>query len=333
MVLYMKIHRGISKKGFNAPAIIMLMLLVSMTYALKITYSETKPRFSVIDADTGYNAVSGRLGDTFVLNVTLSDADNVYGWQVIFVYNSTVLNCTDVWIPSDNIFAGSTTVSPPAEINNTYGFFSYGCSLVGDIRGISVVHGILFQVEFQVIERGYSILRVATLENPAEIPGAYPGTTDHSFLMANDPSWLYLQYIEDVIADDATFAIEVPSPPYATFVASAYTAYVNEEIVFNASGSSDPDGEIVSYQWDFGDGTTGNGSVVTHSYSAIGTFSVTLTVIDNDGLNNTKTTSISIIERPGPDIMPYVYGGIIVIIVIVVIAVVILLKRRKPSKS
>ena len=332
----MKNHRSPSKKNLNAHAIIMLTLtlLASMTYTLKITYSETKPRFSVIDADTGYSAVSGRIGDTFVLNVTLSDADNVYGWQVIFVYNSTVLNCTDVWIPSDNIFAANTsgTMSPPAEINNTYGFFSYGCSLMTDIRGISVVHGILFQVKFQVIEKGYSTLRVATKGNPAEIPGGYPGTTDYSFLMANDPSWSYLQYIDDLIADDATFAIEVPSPPYAYFVASAYSAYVNEEIVFNASGSNDPDGEIVSYQWNFGDGTTGTGAVVTHTYSAVGTFSVTLTVIDNDGLNSTKTINISIIEKPAPDIMPYVYAVIIVIIVILVIAL-ILRKIRKPSKQ
>lgn len=336
MVSYMKNHRGIGKKGLNIHAIIMLMLtlLASLTCTLKVAYTETKPRFSVIDADTGQSGVSGRIGDTFVLNVTLVNADNVYGWQVIFVYNSTVLNCTNVWIPSDNIFAANTsgTISPPPEINNTYGFFSYGCSLMGDIRGISVEHGILFQVEFQVIEKGYSVLRVATIENPAQIPGAYPGTEDHSFLMANDPSWPNLQYIEDLIADDATFAIEVPAPPYAYFEASAYTAYVNEEIIFNASKSNDPDGEIVSYQWNFGDGTTGAGAVITHTYSTMGTFAVTLTVTDNDGLNSTKTINITIIERPPPDVMPYIYAVIIAIIVIVVIALV-LRKIRKPSKQ
>lgn len=68
-------------------------------------------------------------------------------------------------------------------------------------------------------------------------------------------------------------------PPVASFYYSASGTWVD----FNASGSYDPDGSIVSYAWNFGDGTTGSGAVVNHVYPYEGSFPVTLTVTDNSG--------------------------------------------------
>ncbi|MDH3578637.1 MAG: PKD domain-containing protein, partial [Gammaproteobacteria bacterium] len=56
-----------------------------------------------------------------------------------------------------------------------------------------------------------------------------------------------------------------------------YSAQVGNPVNFNGSGSSDPDGSIVAYAWDFGDGNTGTGANPTHTYGAEGTYTVTLT--------------------------------------------------------
>jgi PKD repeat protein len=61
---------------------------------------------------------------------------------------------------------------------------------------------------------------------------------------------------------------------------------------FDATGSTDPDGTIASYQWDFGDSTTGTGNPATHPYATAGTRDVTLTVTDNDGGIGTTTKSV-----------------------------------------
>lgn len=62
-----------------------------------------------------------------------------------------------------------------------------------------------------------------------------------------------------------------------------------EPIQFDASASFDPNGSIVDYAWDFGDGTTGSGVAPTHAYAEDGSYNVVLCVTDNDG--NTECCS------------------------------------------
>ena len=49
-----------------------------------------------------------------------------------------------------------------------------------------------------------------------------------------------------------------------------YTGFLNESVTFNGSGSSDSDGNITNYTWDFGDGNVGYDMVTNHSYNSIG---------------------------------------------------------------
>jgi PKD repeat protein len=84
--------------------------------------------------------------------------------------------------------------------------------------------------------------------------------------------------------------------PIASFTVSKTTAMVYETITFNASLSYDPDGTIVSYEWDFGDNTTANGTTVSHAYTKAGTYIVTLTVTDNDGNKATQSIAITVLS-------------------------------------
>jgi serine protease len=65
---------------------------------------------------------------------------------------------------------------------------------------------------------------------------------------------------------------------------------------FDASTSDDNDGTIVSYSWDFGDGTSGSGVTAGHTFTATGTFTVTLTVTDNIGAVGNASREITINE-------------------------------------
>ncbi|MFX1593029.1 MAG: PKD domain-containing protein, partial [Promethearchaeota archaeon] len=70
--------------------------------------------------------------------------------------------------------------------------------------------------------------------------------------------------------------------------------YDDEIAVFNASNSWDTPSDLpnLSFEWDFGDGTSGTGPVISHSYSELGTFLVTLTVMDDDGAVDTDTCTV-----------------------------------------
>ena len=87
-------------------------------------------------------------------------------------------------------------------------------------------------------------------------------------------------------------------PPIASFTSIPSSAPTGTAITFDGRASYDPDGTVVSYSWAFGDGATGTGSVVTHSYSPSKTYTVTLTVTDNGGVTGFTTAQVTIIDRP-----------------------------------
>ncbi len=71
-------------------------------------------------------------------------------------------------------------------------------------------------------------------------------------------------------------------PPAVLFSHLPPNPVVGDNITFDASASYDPDGNIVSYEWDFGDGGNATGVITYHSYSSSGNYAVNLTITDND---------------------------------------------------
>jgi PKD repeat protein len=85
--------------------------------------------------------------------------------------------------------------------------------------------------------------------------------------------------------------------PLASFTADPVSGEYPLEVDFDASGSDDADGSIVSYDWDYGDGTSSGAttSVTTsHTYNTAGTYNVILTVTDDDGATDTTSQAITV---------------------------------------
>lgn len=78
--------------------------------------------------------------------------------------------------------------------------------------------------------------------------------------------------------------------PFANTNGTLYEEAVGHTIQFNSNGSNDPDGDIVSYLWNFGDGSESTSPNANHIYTSEGEYNVTLTVTDNLGESTTATT-------------------------------------------
>jgi PKD repeat protein len=85
-------------------------------------------------------------------------------------------------------------------------------------------------------------------------------------------------------------------PPIASFT---YTCG-RLACAFDGSSSTDPDGSIASYEWYFGDGTSGTGAVVNHAYAAAGTYGMSLTVRDNLGISAFIQKSVTVASTLSP---------------------------------
>jgi len=84
----------------------------------------------------------------------------------------------------------------------------------------------------------------------------------------------------------------VNSAPTAVIDVSKTSGYAPLSLVFDGSMSSDPDGNVTEYSWDFGDGATSLGSQANHTYTALGLFTATLTITDDDGANSSTSVQI-----------------------------------------
>ncbi len=82
-------------------------------------------------------------------------------------------------------------------------------------------------------------------------------------------------------------------------------------VTLSADGSRDPDGDALTYTWDFGDGTSGTGKTVSHTYAAAGTYEARVSVNDGSGLGcaaSTDTVSVRLNRQPIADAGPDVSG-------------------------
>jgi uncharacterized delta-60 repeat protein len=100
--------------------------------------------------------------------------------------------------------------------------------------------------------------------------------------------------LHDTVSD--TVAV-TDRPPIASFAFSPSSPQAGQAVSFDGSASGDPDGTILGYRWDFGDGSTAAGGAPQHVYAAPGSYAVILAVDDNSGSTANVTRIVTVADR------------------------------------
>lgn len=114
---------------------------------------------------------------------------------------------------------------------------------------------------------------------------------------------ILIEYADSILSIDLTPPLLVSNQPPTANAGTDQTISPGAMVTFDASASYDPDGSVVSYEWDFGDGAGGTGRTATHTYSAEGVHTVTLTVTDNNGAKATDTLTVQVIQENRPPVI------------------------------
>jgi PKD repeat protein len=93
-------------------------------------------------------------------------------------------------------------------------------------------------------------------------------------------------------------------PPIGDLIPSTLTGTIPLTVNFQAKNVSDPDGTVNSIGWTFGDGAIGSGMAVSHIFTTVGSFTVTLTLTDNLGATTKKTVTITTTNSPSANLPP-----------------------------
>jgi len=181
----------------------LLWLFLSVTFAfVQRTMADSTPTSTFV-----INPAFERLGvnDSFTITVNLTNAQNLFSWQIVLKYNGTALNMTGLWVPDDNVFAGHewNLLGPivPFYVDAIDGSSSGVVAaylLDGDVV-TSVDSGVLCCANFTVINAGQSLVEIATESNPLH---EY-GSPWYSIWM-NAPPGTYQLNEEDAVGSNCT---------------------------------------------------------------------------------------------------------------------------------
>ena len=148
--------------------------------------------------------------------------------------------------------------------------------------------GGVFEVEtWTTPDGGASWSRTAVTANssannyrPISPRGLIPFSTDMSTVWMRGIYHSYIAYQTTIMATSANGGTK---PPVAEAEWSPHQGRAPQTVSFDGTGSSDPDGTVTDWSWDFGDGSTGSGSRAVHTYTQGGRYFPRLTVTDNSG--------------------------------------------------
>ncbi len=178
---------------------------------------------------------------------------------------------------------------------------------------------------------GYGLDGQTNMTIPGNTTITPPDGTHYVIVYANDTTGNMgvsnkVYFTIDTTPPEASF-LYLPEEPEAELIFGAW----KWKVLVNASASQDSVTKIVSYNWDFGDGTSGSGKSLTHTYRQVGSYNITLTVKDSADNIGSKTVTLKLTEPTGET--PWLLITIVVIPIVfaAVIAVyyVRIVRRRK----
>ena len=340
-------------KSLRGIMVYLLISIFAVTLILNMPSASKGQQASNTQLLVSPERVEVSVNETFTITVNITNVDDLYSWQVVLNFNGSVLNCTNVWIPEDNVFAGHAMSKGDWFVDVDYitglNFLGITASLLGN-DSVDVDNGILFKANFTAIGSGATQLTFATKDNPAK---------RHQF--ASFYSWIRnIDFLEVPFSYNfgtvmvgaggklppvAAFTVSIPELDLSNYIVlKGYApvsknipyiyAYKGVPVTFNASSSYDPDGNVTLYIWDFGDGnvTETTSPVVVHVYNKIGRRTVELKVVDNDNIESQPCYYIVVVglilERF--DWSPYLYGlGTVIVAGVVIQSVRAFLRRRR----
>ncbi len=113
--------------------------------------------------------------------------------------------------------------------------------------------------------------------------------------------WITAKSPLGVVYDSVSLEKPELGYPTADFLVDLVEIRAGDAVRFDGTGSVDPCGEIIDFAWEFGDGDTGSGGVITHAYSAPGLVTAKLTVTDLDGYTAETTMQLNILPGGADD--------------------------------
>jgi hypothetical protein len=262
-----EVDKRVLRKG---PLLLLLTILFALALAKSIPPSNAIAEVyaypkSITDVDPP---------DNFTVDVKISGANNVFAFEFKLGWNSSVLNFVKV---TEGTFLKGIEQNPTYFVNKTFedqsgtDYIGVVVTRMGYVKGVSG-SGVLASVTFNVEVKGETVLDLFDVKTLDSTPQEIPSTSTDGFFtnMASAPRPIF------------TYTPTVPR--------------IGETVIFNATASFDPDGTIVEYFWDFGDGlnATETDPITTHAFSVGGNHTVALTVTDDIGLTNTGTQSVKV---------------------------------------
>ena len=160
--------------------------------------------------------------------------------------------------------------------------------------------------------KGYNVYSSAVLLRQVAAPAT---STVHTSLQGGTPYSYTITAIDNAGNEsNASAAVYATTPacniPPVANAGPDIAGTSGTAVALNGTGSADPDGQIMSYTWSFGDGATGSGAAPVHTYMAPGAYTATLTVLDNAGATASDTAKVTVaVGPPGAVVWRQARGG------------------------